>query len=77
LELVLTAYWWARGHGFESHPLHCRLCPWASCSRTPVSVTKQYHLGWWCSNLGRHRTGHASQTVLFIHQLAQRDEHPV
>ena len=39
-----TSDLWSRGRGFESHPLRCRVRPWASHSRTPTSVTKQYIL---------------------------------
>jgi len=56
---------WSRGRGFNSHPLHCRVWHWASCSLTSASVIKQCNLvpveGRWCSETWKVTVDLASQ----------------
>ena len=52
------------GRGFDSQPFHYQVAPWASCSHTCSSVTKQYNLvpakGRWCSAALKITVGRAS-----------------
>ena len=72
--LVIKPWWrsclecWTRyfeSRGFDSRPRAFRQQPWASCSHTCASVTKQYNLvpvkGRWCPAAGKVTVGLASQ----------------